>query len=100
MVRHSLNYVTWKDKRAVAADLKTVYQAGAEVTAEHNLDEFAKKWDSKYPAISKSWYNNWETISTLFGYHENIRKALYDQRNRVIKYDSTQGNKNQAVISK
>ena len=42
-----------------------------------NLDEFAKKWDKQYPAISKSWYNNWHNINTLFGYTAEIKKAIY-----------------------
>jgi transposase-like protein len=76
-VRNSLNYVPWKEKKAVATDLKTIYQAKTEELALQNLAEFAKKWDSKYPVISKSWYNNWEVLNTLFGYNEDIRKAIY-----------------------
>lgn len=54
MVRNSLKFVPWKDKKEVAADLKTIYQANTEEIAIQNLDEFAIKWDVKYPAISKS----------------------------------------------
>lgn len=48
-----------------------------EETAIQNLDEFAKKWDKKYPAISKSWYSRWEQLNTLFGYTADIRKVIY-----------------------
>ena len=77
MVRNSLAYVPFKDRKLVAADLKTIYQADTEETAIQNLDEFAKKWDKKYPAISKSWYNRWELLNTLFGYTSEIRKVIY-----------------------
>jgi transposase-like protein len=77
MVRNSLAYVPYKDRKEVAADLKTIYQADTEEIAIQNLDEFAKKWDKKYPAISKSWYNRWEQLNTLFGYTADIRKVIY-----------------------
>lgn len=77
MVRNSLAYVPYKDRKAVAADLKTIYQADTEEIALQNLDFFAKKWDGKYPAISKSWYNRWEQLNTLFGYTTEISKVIY-----------------------
>lgn len=77
MVRNSLSFVPWKDRKAVAADLRTIYQADTEDIALQNLDEFAKKWDKKYPAISKSWYNNWHNLNTLFAYTADIKKAIY-----------------------
>jgi len=77
MVRNSLAYVPWKDRKIVAADLKTVYQADTEEIALQNLEEFAAKWDKKYPAISKAWFNRWGQINTLFGYTADIRKVIY-----------------------
>ncbi len=77
MVRNSLAYVPYKDRKQVATDLKTIYHADTEEIAIQNLDEFAKKWDKKYPAISKSWYNRWEQLNTLFGCTGEIRKAIY-----------------------
>ena len=77
MVRNSLAFVPWKDRKEVAADLKLIYSADTEELALDNLDEFAKKWDAKYPAISKSWYNRWDQLNTLFGYTKDIRKAIY-----------------------
>ena len=60
-----------------ADDLKTIYSADTEEIALENLEEFAKKWNAKYPAISKSWYNRWDQLNTLFGYTKDIRKAIY-----------------------
>jgi putative transposase len=77
MVRHSLNYVSWKQRKEVATDLKTIYQAPTEEMAEKNLDTFAAKWDASHPTISRSWRNNWERIIPLFSYPKDIRKAIY-----------------------
>ena len=77
MVRHSLRYVSWKQRKEVAADLKSIYSAPTVEQAEANLTAFAKKWDASHPTISKSWRNNWERITPLFGYPPDIRKAIY-----------------------
>lgn len=77
MVRHSLNYVSWKQRKEVAADLKAIYQAPTLELAETNLDAFAAKWDATHPTIAKSWRNNWERIIPLFSYPPDIRKAIY-----------------------
>ena len=60
MVRHSLNYVSWKQRKEVATDLKTIYQAPTVEMAEKNLDAFAAKWDVSHPTIVRLWRNNWE----------------------------------------
>ena len=77
MVRHSLNYVSWKQRKEVAADLKAIYQAPTAEMAEKNLDVFAAKWDASHPTIARSWRNNWERIIPLFSYPTDIRKAIY-----------------------
>jgi putative transposase len=77
MVRHSLNYVSWKQRKEVAADLKTIYQAPTVEMAAANLEEFAAKWDASHPSIAKSWRSNWERIIPLFSYPPEIRKAIY-----------------------
>lgn len=77
MVRHSLNYVSWKQRKEVAADLKAIYQAPTLELAETNLAAFAVKWDATHPTIAKSWRNNWERIIPLFSYPPDIRKAIY-----------------------
>lgn len=77
MVRHSLRYVSWKQRKEVAADLKSIYNAPTIEQAEANLMTFATKWDASHPTISKSWRNNWERIIPLFSYPPEIRKAIY-----------------------
>jgi putative transposase len=77
MVRHSLRYVSWKQRKEVAEDLKSIYNAPTVDQAETNLTAFAKKWDASHPTISKSWRNNWERIIPLFSYPPEIRKAIY-----------------------
>ena len=77
MVRNSLKFVSWKDYKAVCADLKKIYRAPVESEGLICLDEFAAKWDGKYPLISKSWRNNWDNLNTLFDYPDYIRKAIY-----------------------
>ena len=77
MVRNSLRFVSWKERKKVAADLKTIYQASSEEEARMHLTEFAEKWDSKYPTISKSWHANWQRVIPFFAYPEEIRKIIY-----------------------
>lgn len=77
MVRHSVKYVPWKDYKPVTADLKRIYQSVTEEEALLALDQFADRWDDKYPQISRSWRNNWDNLNTLFNYPEDIRKAIY-----------------------
>ncbi|MFT7555198.1 MAG: putative transposase [Planctomycetota bacterium] len=77
MVRNSIKFVPWKDYKAVTADLKKIYQSSTEEEALKALDQFADRWDEKYPQISKSWRTNWENLNTLFEYPAEIRKAIY-----------------------
>ncbi len=77
MLRHSLKYVSWKDRKNVAADLKPVYTAVNETEAQWALEKFAEKWDDKYPTISASWKRNWEGIVTFLAFPEEIRRAIY-----------------------
>lgn len=77
MVRNSVKYVPWKDYKPVTADLKRVYQAVTEEQALLALDDFADRWDDKYPQISKSWRTHWDNLNTLFNYPDDIRKAIY-----------------------
>jgi len=77
MVRQSLSYVGWKERKAVAADLKQIYRAATEAQAEQALRDFEVKWDRKYPSISKSWRAHWPELITFLKYPPDIRKALY-----------------------
>lgn len=77
MVRHSLNYVPYTDKKAVAADLKKVYSASTVELAAEYLDDFELTWGEKYPAIVKSWRSNWSRVIPFFDYPSDIRKVIY-----------------------
>src|SRR5215211_5378054 len=77
LVRHSLNYVGWKQRKEVAADLKTIYSAATEAEAEQKLAEFSLKWDAKFPTIAKSWRSNWARVIPFFAHPPEIRKVIY-----------------------
>ena len=77
MIRHSLNYVGWKERKAVAADLKSIYRAETAQAAALRLDEFEYKWGDKFPPIGQSWRRNWEQIIPFFAYPEAVRKIIY-----------------------
>lgn len=77
MVRHSLKYVSWKQRKEVATDLKTIYQSPTVEQAEVALDQFEAKWDDSHPSIGRSWRRNWERITPLFSYPPDIRRAIY-----------------------
>ena len=77
MVRHSLNFVGWKERKEVAADLRKIYTAATDTEAETRLAEFAAKWDNKFPMISKSWRANWARVIPFFAHPPEIRKVIY-----------------------
>src|SRR5437868_2274796 len=77
MVRNSLNYVGWKERKAVALDLKQIYRAATVAEAEQALGQFEQKWDRKYPSISKSWRTHWPELITFLKYPADIRRAIY-----------------------
>ena len=77
MLRNSLKFVPWKERKGVAADLKKIYAAMTVEEAEHARDAFAERWDEKYPSISKSWHKHWPNLITLFDYPDDIRKVIY-----------------------
>ncbi len=77
LVRYSLAYVSFKDRKAVVADLKCIYRATSLAEAEAQLEAFAEKWDARYPMIAKSWRANWTRVIPMFGLPEDIRRAVY-----------------------
>lgn len=77
MIRYSLKFVPWKDRKEVAADLKSIYTAANAESAELALDSFGEKWNGKYPTISESWRRNWQGIVPFLAYPDYIRKAIY-----------------------
>ena len=77
MVRASLNYVNWRERIAVAGDLKAIYRAATEQEAARQLEQFAETWDSKYPSISALWRRNWLGVIPFFQFPAEIRKIVY-----------------------
>ncbi|KXO10587.1 Mobile element protein [Marinobacter excellens LAMA 842] len=77
MVRNSLRYVSWKDYKAVTADLKQIYQSASEHEARQALEAFGERWDGQYPQISRSWHSHWDNLITIFEYPPAIRKVIY-----------------------
>lgn len=77
MVRHSLNYVSWKRRKEVAADLRRIYTAATAEEAELMLGEFETRWDAEYLPIGQSWRRNWSRLTPFFDYPPEIRKVIY-----------------------
>jgi putative transposase len=77
MVRNSLNFVSWKLQREVAADLKTIYTSSTVEVAEQMLSTFEAKWDKDYPSVGQSWRRNWARVIPFFDYPPEIRKVIY-----------------------
>ncbi|MEL5901250.1 IS256 family transposase [Elizabethkingia anophelis] len=76
-LRSGLKYVPEKDKKAVVADMKPIYQANNQEQGYECLQQFEEKWGKKYPLAVKGWLDNWEHLSTYFEYAPDIRKAIY-----------------------
>jgi putative transposase len=77
LVRASLNYVNWKERKRVAADLKSVYRAATATQAEWELNEFIARWGHKYQAIGKLWKENWERVIPFFEFPPEVRRVIY-----------------------
>ena len=77
MVRHSLNFVGWKRRKEVAADLRLIYAAATESEAERQLTAFEVKWDDSFAPIGLSWRRNWSRLTPFFDYPPDIRKVIY-----------------------
>ena len=77
MVRHSLNYVSWKMRKEVAADLRAIYASGTVDQASAALDAFEERWGKDYPSIAQSWRRNWSRIIPFFDYPPEIRRVIY-----------------------
>ena len=88
MVRNSLRFVSYKDRKMIVADLKDIYQALTEEEALSALKTFETKWESRYPMIAKSWYTNWERLNTFFAYPQEIRRIIYTT-NAIESMNST-----------
>ena len=90
LVRHSLNFCGWKDRKNVAKDLKRIYQATDDVEAEKALADFEAEWGQKYPSIAPSWRRAWQEVIPFFAFPPEVRKIIYttnaiESLNRVIR---------------
>lgn len=90
LVRHSLNFCSWKDRKSVAADLRRIYQAATAERAADELDAFEEKWTGKYPSIVPAWRRAWQEVIPFFAFDPAIRKIIYttnaiESLNRVIR---------------
>lgn len=96
-IRNSLKYVVTKDKKELTNDLKLIYKAPNLEVATKALEDFEKKWNSKYPLIAKSWRKNWVNLTRFFDYSQDIRRLMYTTNivegfNRQLrKYTKTKG---------
>ena len=77
LVRHSLFYVSHKDRKEVVTDLKSIYQAPTLDEADYQLSKFAEKWMTAYPMVVRSWQQNWVRVIPMFSFAPEIRKAIY-----------------------
>jgi len=77
LVRASLHYVSWKERKQVARDLKNVYRAATAQQAEQELVLFAQQWGAKYPTIPAIWKRNWERVIPFFAFPEEVRRLIY-----------------------
>lgn len=87
-VRNTLKHVPYKDKKAFAKDLKTIYHADTEEHGYSNMQEVTEKWTSKYPNSMKSWETNWDAIVPIFRFSKEVRKVIYTT-NAIESLNST-----------
>ena len=90
LIRHSMNFCSWKDRKAVAADLRPIYQAPTPEEAARQLDLFEEKWAGKYPSIAPAWRRAWTEVIPFFAFSAAIRKIIYttnavESLNRVLR---------------
>ena len=77
LVRHSLSFVTWKDRKAVMPALRAIYRAENEAAAQVRLAEFEATWGGRYPPIGQAWRRNWEHVAPFFAFPPEVRRVIY-----------------------
>lgn len=87
-VRNTLKYVSYKDKKEFASDLKGIYLAATETQAMENLEKVTEKWEEKYPNTMTSWYQNWDVLTPIFKFSLEVRKVIYTT-NAIESLNST-----------
>lgn len=76
-IRNSIRYASWNEEREIISDMKEVYKAVNLLAAEEGFKRFEGKWEKKYPAMVKSWKNNWDALTSFYQYPPLIRKIMY-----------------------
>lgn len=100
-VRNTLKYVPDKDRKAFAADLKTIYQAADEQKALAALERVTEKWTPKYPNSMKRWKDNWDAISPIFKFSAAVRKVIYTTNaDRIAEFHLSEAESPEECISK
>ena len=97
-VRNTLKYVSDKDRKAFANDLKTIYNAPSEQEGREALDEVTEKWQEKYSRAMKRWYDNWDAVSPIFKFSKDVRTVIYTT-NAIESLNSTYANAKQRTIA-
>lgn len=87
-IRNTLKYVSYKDKKAFASDLKTIYLSPSEKQGFSNLEKVKNKWENKYPNAMKSWEQNWDVLTPIFKFSQDVRKVIYTT-NAIESLNST-----------
>src|SRR5665213_1068709 len=77
LIRNSLAFVSWKDRKAIIPDLRAIYRAHDAAAAADRLGDFEAKWATRYPAISQIWRRAWEHVTPFFAFPPDIRKMIY-----------------------
>jgi putative transposase len=78
LIRYSMQFASWKERKAIAAMLKPIYKADSAELAQQRLEEFDQSpWGRKYPAIAQSWRRNWEQVIPFFAFAPEVRKIIY-----------------------
>jgi putative transposase len=90
LIRPSMNFCSWKDRKTVAADLRPIYEAPTAEEAAHQLDSFEAKWAGKYPSIVLAWRRAWAEVIHLYAFSAAIRKIMYttnevESLNRMLR---------------
>ena len=87
-VRNTLKYVSYKDMKEFASDLKKIYLAADETKGKEQLECVTEKWNSKYPNSMKSWHKNWDVLTPIFKFSSDVRKIIYTT-NAIESLNST-----------
>ena len=87
-IRNTLKYISYKNKKALATDLKTIYLASNEEQGRCNLKQVTEKWSEKYPDAMKSWKKNWDVLTPIFKFSADVRKVIYTT-NTIESLNST-----------